>query len=265
MRHTRYLYAAVALLFAAALATGTVPAGAQIAAPYVHVFVDGQPVAFDVPPQIDNGRVLVPLRGVFERLGATVDWNEQTQTVFARRGPTSVQLQIGSPQALVNGQPVPIDVPAMVVADRTMVPLRFVSQTLGSTVDWNAGSSTVMIASGAAGLPPSQSYGVPPSQNYGPSTPPSQTYGPDMIHVVGRIIGVRLPVDPGSPGMITVRHDGTVSEYYVRRSTEIIRINSRNGSGGPVAIGALRMGDTVELLVNPNTNVARSIRDTFSY
>lgn len=260
MRHTPYLFAAAVLVFDAALAAGPVPAGAQVAAPDVHVFVDGQPVAFDVPPQIDNGRVLVPLRGVFERLGATVDWNNQAQTVYAQRGATYISLVIGSPQAIVDGQPVPIDAPAMLVGDRTMVPLRFVSQTLGSTVNWDASSSTVAIVSGgAAALPPSQSYGVLAQ------VPPSQTYGPNAIHVAGRIVAVRLPVGPGSPGTIAVRHDGTVSEYYVRRSTAITHINAGNGYGGSVALGALRVGDWVEVIVNPETNVARSIRDTYPY
>lgn len=269
MRHTRYVFAAAVLAFAAALAAGPVPAGAQVPAPYVQVFVDGQPIAFDVPPQIDNGRVLVPLRGVFERLGATVDWNDQTQTVYAQRGATYISLMIGSPEAIVGGQPVPIDAPAMVVGDRTMVPLRFVSQTLGSMVNWDASSSTVAIMSGsAAALPPSQSYAgpaqVPPSQSYGVvPVPPSQTYGSNANHVAGRIVAVRLPVDPGSEGMIAVRHDGIVSEYYVRRSTAIERGNAGNGYGESVALGALRVGDWVEVIVNPETNVARSIRDTY--
>jgi Copper amine oxidase N-terminal domain len=255
MRHTRYLFAATALVFAVALAAGTVPAGAQVPAPDVHVFVNGQPVAFDVPPQIDNGRVLVPLRGVFEQLGATVVWNDQTQTVLAQRGATSMQLVIGNTQAMVNGQPVIMDVPAMVVGGRTMVPLRFVSQALGSMVDWNAASSTVTIMSAGAAVPPSRTYGA---------VPPSQTYGPDIVHVVGTIVGVRLP-DSTSPGVIFVRHDGTTSRYYVRSSTDITRVNSTNGNGGSVAMDALRIGDTVDILVNPNTNVARRIRDTYAY
>jgi hypothetical protein len=260
MRHTQFLIAAAAFVCAVAPAAGPVPAGAQIPAPYVHVFVDGQPVTFDVPPQIDNGRVLVPLRGVFERLGATVDWNSQTQTVYAQRGGTYVSIVIGSPQAIVDGQPVPIDAPAMLVGDRTMVPLRFVSQTLGSTVNWDASSSTVAIASGgAAAVPPSQSYGGPVQ------VPPSQTYGPNAIHVAGRIVAVRLPVDPGSPGMIAVRHDGTVSQYYVRPSTAITHTNAGTGYGGSAELGALRVGDWVEMIVNPDTNVCRSIRDTYPY
>jgi hypothetical protein len=284
MRHTQYVSAAAVLVLVAAPAAGPTPAGAQVPAPYVRVFVDGQPVTFDVPPQIDNGRLLVPLRGVFERLGATVDWNNQTQTVYAQRGGTNIAIVIGSAEAMVDGQPVPIDAPAMVVDDRTMVPLRFVSQTLGSAVNWDAPSSTVVIGSGgAAALPPSQSYGapgqvppsqsyraavqVPPSQSYGApvQVPPSQTSGPNAIHVAGRIVAVRLPVDPGSPGMIAVRHDGTVSQYYLRPSTAITHTNAGTGYGGSAALGGLRVGDWVEMIVNPDTNVVRSIRDTYPY
>jgi hypothetical protein len=256
MRHSRLLFAGVALVFAVMLTAGSVPAGAQISAPNVHVFVDGQPVAFDVPPQIDNGRVLVPLRGVFERLGASVVWNDATQTVLAQRGATSVQLVIGNTQAMVDGRPVIMDVPAMVVAGRTMVPLRFVSQALGSTVDWNAQSSTVTIASGTAAVPPSQSYGVPPSQTYGPRT--------NISRVTGTIVAIRLPVDPGSPGLIVVNHDGTTSRYRVMSDTIISRVNRNTGTIRQVAIGSLRIGDTVDVFVGPD-NVARRIRDTSSF
>ena len=74
---------------------------------------------------------------------------------------------------------------------------------------------------------------------------------------------MRLPVDPGSEGTIAVRHGGTVSEYYVWPSTAIVRGNAGNGYGGSAALGALRVGDWVEVIVNPDTNVARSIRDTY--
>src|SRR5579859_6747905 len=163
MRQLRRTLAGAAFVLAVVLAAGAAPGGAQTPAPYVHVYVDGQLVAFDVPPQIENGRVLVPLRGVFERLGASVGWDDQTQTVLAQRGATSVSLVIGNTQAMVNGQPAMMDVPAMLVGGRTMVPLRFVSQALGASVNWDAATSTVAIASGGAAA-------VPPSQSYGPGT-----------------------------------------------------------------------------------------------
>jgi hypothetical protein len=248
MHHLRNTFAGAAIVLAVVLVAGMAPGGAQTPAPYVRVFVDGQPIAFDVPPQIDNGRVLVPLRGVFERLGATVAWDDQTQTVLAQRGTTSVSLVIGNTQAMINGRPAMMDVPAMLVGGRTMVPLRFVSQTLGANVNWDAATSTVAIASsGAAALPPSQSYGP----------------GTGVQHVIGTIVAVRLPVDPGSPGQIVVSHDGTVSRYRVTSSTVISRVD-RNGAGGSVAIGALRAGDRVDVLVSPD-NTARRIRATSAY
>ncbi len=126
-------------------------------------------------------------------------------------------------------------------------------------MDWNAQASTVAITTGAAAVPPSQSYG-------GPTVlPPSQSYGPNAVHVIGTIVRVRVPLDPGSPGLIVVGHDGGVSRYYVTRSTVISRINTQTGAGGSVAIGALRPGDRVSIFVNPNTNVARMIRDTYLY
>lgn len=134
-------------------------------APYVNVYVDGRLTAFDVPPAIAASRVLVPLRGVFEQVGAIVTWDGGTQTVLAQRGNTSVALQIGSAQATVNGSPRALDVPPALVGGRTMIPLRFVSEALGARVDWGAATATVTITSQAASA-------VPPSVHYGPSGPP---------------------------------------------------------------------------------------------
>ena len=243
MRQMRYTFAAAALVLAVVLAAGAVPGGAQVPAPYVHVYVDGQLVAFDVPPQILNSRVLVPLRGVFERLGASVGWDARTQTVLAERGATSVALVIGQTQAMVNGQPAAMDVPAMLVGGRTMVPLRFVSQALGAAVNWDAPTYTVTIASsGAAAAPPPQAY---------PPAPPAQTQ-----HVAGTLVGVKLP-SANSPGQIAVSHDGVVSTYVVTPSTAITRVNAANGSGGSVDIASLKAGDAVDVIVGQNSAAMR--------
>jgi hypothetical protein len=117
----------------------------------ISVTVDGTPVAFnDAAPRMVNGRVLVPLRGVFEQMGAYVHWTDATQTVDATKGNTSVSLRIGDPVATVNGSPVRMDVPATLVGGSTMVPLRFVSEALGANVDWNDQANAVMITTGNA-------------------------------------------------------------------------------------------------------------------
>src|SRR5262245_15193518 len=100
----------------------------------IRVYVDGQLVNFDVPPNVIQGRVLVPLRGVFEKLGATVDYDGRTQHIIAVRGEQTVELTLGSRQARINGKPALLDVPAFTIGDRTMVPLRFISESLGASV-----------------------------------------------------------------------------------------------------------------------------------
>jgi len=117
------------------------------------VMLDGQQMQFEVPPIIENGRTLVPLRAIFEAMGAQVDWNNATQTVTATRGSTTVVLTIGSTSPTVNGQAWPLDVPAKIVSDRTLAPLRFIGEAFGGTVTWDEAAYTVNMKSPAAADP----------------------------------------------------------------------------------------------------------------
>lgn len=114
----------------------------------VSVVIDGTRLSLDQPPLLTNGRTLVPLRGVFEALGAEVQWTAATRTVTAVKGNTTVSLRIGQSTAAINGQSVRLDAPAVVASGRTMVPLRFVSEALGASVQWDSRTSTVTISSG---------------------------------------------------------------------------------------------------------------------
>jgi len=112
----------------------------------ITVDVNGQPVTFQsAQPQMIGDRVMIPLRGVLEQLGVNVTWNQATQTVTAANGTTTIVLHIGDSSAQVNGQSVALDQPAVLVNDSTMVPLRFMSQTFGASVQWDGGSQTVDI------------------------------------------------------------------------------------------------------------------------
>jgi len=235
---------------------GVTVAQAQFAtpAPYVRVLVDGQPVPFDVPPVVAVGRVLVPLRGVFTRLGAIVTWDPGTQTVLAARGDTSIMLRIGDTQAHINGQPTLMDVPALLVDGRTMVPLRFISQALGSQVSWDAASTTVHIAS-------QPQYGLPPSQTYPPVAQPPAPPAPPAV--AATINGTLLSVKADAPiGEIQVLVDKTVQSYKVTPATAISRINVASNAGGSAALSALRAGDQVQMTADSN-GVAQSIRATY--
>ncbi len=109
------------------------------------VLVDGTQLAFDVPPAIEDGRTLVPLRAIFEALGAEVLWDGKTQTVTALAGDTQIDLTIGQLTAHINNEPYTLDVPAKITDGRTMVPLRFVSEALGAKVQWDGSSQTITI------------------------------------------------------------------------------------------------------------------------
>lgn len=102
---------------------------------------------------IENGTTLVPLRTIFQALGANVDWDGDTQTVTATKGHITVRLQIGSKTAYCNGQPVSLQVPGKVVNGSTMVPLRFVSEALGANVNWISTTQTIAITSGFQNRP----------------------------------------------------------------------------------------------------------------
>jgi len=122
----------------------------------IRVVIDGNAMVFnDQQPTKSNNRVLVPLRGIFERLGAEVRWDPATQSVTARRGRRTIKLSIGLLDASIDGRDVHLDVPATLVGGSTMVPLRFVSESLGASVKWNDQDQEADITS------PPQEY-VPP-------------------------------------------------------------------------------------------------------
>ena len=115
----------------------------------ISVTINGDAVQFPgTGPQMVNGRVLVPLRGVFEKLGASVQWHPERQEVIATRGQNTVDLIIGNTNANVNGQGVKLDVPAQIVAGSTLVPIRFVSEAIGADVKWNDAEKIVIITAG---------------------------------------------------------------------------------------------------------------------
>jgi cytochrome c-type biogenesis protein CcmE len=120
----------------------------------IRVSLNGQFISFgQVTPVQVGGRVLVPLRGIFESLGSTVNFDAATSTVYASSGANQIQLRLGSAEATVNGQTRYLDVPAQVRFGRTLVPLRFVSEAMGANVSWNESQRTVFI-SPASGIGP---------------------------------------------------------------------------------------------------------------
>lgn len=122
--------------------TGREETGAQT----VKVYLDGNQMFFDVPPVIEDGRAMAPLRAIGEALGAEVGWEGQSQVVTLDMPATNIELKIGDPVAHVNGIAVVLDVPAKIINGRTLVPLRFVSEYFGAGVQWDGGSRVITIA-----------------------------------------------------------------------------------------------------------------------
>lgn len=118
----------------------------------VRLELDGNPLpADDVPAVIWQGRTMVPVRLIGEKIGASVSWVDETNQVILRRGDRLIVLTLGSATALVNGKPVTLydAIPATLArldsVERTMVPLRFVSEQLGCAVSWAQESYTASI------------------------------------------------------------------------------------------------------------------------
>ena len=116
----------------------------------VTVLINGVELSSDVPAQIIGDRTMVPMRAIFETLGANVSWIEDKQAIIATKGPTLMAMKIGVntlSMSTIGGEDknVTLDVPPQIVNDRTLVPARAISEALGCTVGWDGDTRTVTI------------------------------------------------------------------------------------------------------------------------
>lgn len=134
----------------------------------VDVYVNGVKVVFpDQKPFIDAtvNITYVPLRFVSEALGAEVEWDGSKRRVVITQQNKEINMKIGSRNATIDGEAMFVGVSAKLVNERTMVPLRFVSEVLGAEVDWippaGTGKGKVLIVPGSDKLEPPQKSGCP--------------------------------------------------------------------------------------------------------
>ena len=111
----------------------------------ITIFINGKEVTFDQEPLNESGRVLVPMRAVFETMGAEIEWDGDTKTVYATKDDITITLTINSTTAYINDEAITLDVPAKIVNSRTLVPLRFVSESLECNVMWDGDTRKVNI------------------------------------------------------------------------------------------------------------------------
>jgi hypothetical protein len=200
----------------------------------ITVVVDGQVLPTLAPPTEIGGRIMVGMRDIFERLGATVRWSEAERQITAVRGERLVELWIGRHYAVVAGRRLPLDVPPMLLGDFTYVPVRFPSEALGATVGWLGPQRTVVIST--ATMPP-----LPGGQ---PPLPPVS--GGQPITVRGCLLQ-----SSGTPRQLLIRsYDSNAAETYSARPGTVYQRGRVDEPLATVPANDLAPGDDVTLALS---------------
>lgn len=119
----------------------------------IFVILNGKQIKFDVPPQTVNDRTMVPMRKIFEELGAKVEWIEDTQMILASKDSKFVLMQIGKPAMIIKDfkigseERIELDSEPFITDGRTLVPVRAVSEAINMQVDWDGAKKEVLINS----------------------------------------------------------------------------------------------------------------------
>lgn len=121
----------------------------------------------------ESGRTMLPIRRMIEAFGGTVEWVQETNGVRCSLNGTSVKLELDSTTALVNGEEVTMDVPMRARNNRTFVPVRFVSENLGLTVEWEGTNQIVVVANGE--VDKNSLTSLPRSRSWWKRPPPRRT------------------------------------------------------------------------------------------
>ncbi|MFE8696465.1 stalk domain-containing protein [Cytobacillus sp. FJAT-53684] len=115
--------------------------------PPIKVVLDGRELAVNVDPFMENNRVFVPMRTIFDELGAAVHWENTTKSITAVKNSNIIKLKINSKQASINEKPILLDVEPTIRQNTTFVPIRFVSEALGVTVYWDSKKRMITLTS----------------------------------------------------------------------------------------------------------------------
>ncbi len=112
----------------------------------IHVVINNESLNTDVSPAVIKGRTLVPLRAIFEQLGADVNFNQKTNTITAVKGDIKITHKIGENKLYVNGEKVLLDVSSQSIQNRTMVPLRAISESFNCFVTFGKADKAIIIS-----------------------------------------------------------------------------------------------------------------------
>jgi hypothetical protein len=228
----------------------------------IAVTVNGSAVVFPKqgPLQAPDGSILVPLREVFESLGAAVQFLPQTRTITASRGNTNISLQLGESVGYVSGKPKSLTTPAQNIAGTTMLPLRFISEAFGAEVKWDANARLVAIT--LAGAKPVVKTGVgavkPPPAEEKPIIIPVKGLTPDEIKAANPTAPVLIAKTEGVSGVLTAI---SATELTIKSATGLpeklslapeVIVLVKVGTAPQVRqeLSALKSGDAVQIKRN---------------
>ncbi len=216
----------------------------------ITVVVNGQTLPSSPPAIQRSDRVLLPLRTVFESLGADVRWEAATQTITATRGDTTVRMTINQPSAYVNDRVVTLDVPPQLIGDYTYVPVRFPAEAFGADVGWEEVTRTVNIslAEVVQPQPYPQPYPQPVPQPY-PQPLPQPLPEPQGGSTTGTISSI-------ANNRVALMANDELQIYRITPSTIILSQNSQ------ADIGDLLPGDRAKVQYDDAGN-AISVRATY--
>jgi antitoxin component YwqK of YwqJK toxin-antitoxin module len=112
----------------------------------IYVVIDGQEITFHAPPVLIKGTTMVEFRPIFEKLGFSIEWNDQTKTITGKKGSTKIELTINKNEALLNGKPIKLDQSPSINYNYTYIPLRFIGEAANRNVTWKQEIQTAMIS-----------------------------------------------------------------------------------------------------------------------
>lgn len=215
-------------LMASALVSALVLTG-SVTAPWaaekeIKVLLNGTEISFDVNPRLENGTTLVPMRAVFEALGAQVSFNSGNSTVTAVKNGKSVSMKIGSCDATVNGEAVQLSAAPVIENGRTLVPLRIVGEAFGVDVDWDEAAYAVVMTKDDSSS--SDAW----KENKGEISLDSMTFQGEGIRVEGKVIKI------SRGGDYTVEGTANDAMIYVNTDESVkLRLNgvSLTNTTGP--------------------------------
>lgn len=111
----------------------------------INLKIDDKAIETDVSPKIIDGRTMVPVRAIFEGVGADVEWDSQTKTITGNKGPIVIVMKIGEKSININGQSIDMDSSAIIIDERTYAPARYVAEAFGFDVKWDPELKEVLI------------------------------------------------------------------------------------------------------------------------